>query len=325
MKNILCSKNKFDDSFKIGEFYLNSSFNKKDNDYFLVIGELFSHSQLELVNIVIKKEYKLLNTIDGEFCLINYNSKKNILTICSDRAGRNITFYTSDGFISTDFWASIKHLNYKLSDVSSQSLKEHIFFNTGLSNNTIIDGLNIVPPATHIKIEDSIMHSDRYWEFKFTKNNLTESEKMDQFDDLLNKSFKLIKQKNSNECKYGIGISGGLDSRIIPYYANKNKMKLNSFIIGKERPNYLFLSNDHYLSNKIAKLFNLKLESFQPDNFNIEDRMNQDVLHNPYGSSQLYKIIDPQKMKFDVLLTGASGYYIGASPNYSKVLKFDIL
>lgn len=327
MSSILCSKNNFDNAIKIGKFFINTEFIKKGEMYFYIVGEIFSHPQEDVVDMIFQKDTARLKKVLGEFCIICFDPKLENITLCGDKACRSLVFYNIDGFVGLDFWDAVNFLSLGIDDVDSLGLKEHVFFNTGLRHNTIFNNLKIVPPATLVEINTSSKEVllEKYWTFKFKKSDKTTAQKMDEFDSIMNNAFQSIKKNNPKDSIYGIGISGGLDSRIIPYYADKNKLSLKSFIIGKEKPNRFLLSNDHYSSQKIVEYFKLDHQILEMDDLPFKTKLAKDVAGSPCGGAQLFKVIDSEKLPIDVLLTGASGFFVGASPNYGKVVDQEIL
>ncbi|TNZ97729.1 asparagine synthase, partial [Vibrio parahaemolyticus] len=128
-----------------------------------------------------------------------------------------------------------------------------------------------------------------------------------------------VKALNPNEASFAVGISGGLDSRIIPYYAQKNGMQIEGFTIGLERPRKLFLSNDFNSANKIAEHFGLERRTLEYNSIPLKTQLDMESNLAPEVGSQIFKIVDVRELKSNVLITGASGFVIGASPLYSSI------
>src|SRR5690554_4205243 len=110
-----------------------------------------------------------------------------------------------------------------------------------------------------------------------------------------------------------------MDSRIIPFYAQKANLKLESFIIGDSHPKGLLLSGDHISSRKIVDYFDLKNhQEITYNTLSFDKKLEKDALAFPYGGSQLFITIPDNMVTGDVLLTGASGFYIGGASSIRR-------
>jgi len=319
---ILISSKNFENSKKIGSYYLNSNFKIiLDRYYYISIGEVYNYTFEEVVSLLINKNEQKFNSINGEFALIVYDSLLDNVFFLNDKAGREIVYYnaSSQSFsMSNDFWSILCHENKTIKDINTLELKTQLFFSSSVTYKTIINNINIFENGVYSVYHNQILEKKKYWLFKQERNNLTESEKFDMIDKKLFECFDTIKKLNSKDTVYGVGISGGMDSRIIPHYALKNGMKIKSFIIGEEKPHFLLKSNDHTSSDRIVKHFELEHIKLEYNEISYEDKNLLDCLYNPIGSSQIFKIPNIDKLNFDVLLTGASGFIVGSSPFYTK-------
>ena len=326
---LLISKNNFLGSKNIGAYFVNTHKFKlyEENYLFHLSGEIFSHTIEEVINLIIDNAEVKFDKIIGDFSIILFNKKSNKLSILNDRAGRNLIYYSTkkDFSVSDDFWSIVKHDEYTVDDVDLLTFKTQIFFSASPDNKTILCGLNIVPNAVIADYINNSFSIKKYWHFNLKKNKLTKEQKYDEIDRLLSASFKTIKELNPENTVYGIGVSGGLDSRIIPHYALKYGMKLKSFIVGQEKPHRFWKSNDHISSDSIVDHFKLEHQKLEYNELSYLDKLELEVLYAPSVASQMFKIPNIDKIDFDVLLTGASGFYVGSSPFYSKIRKLDLI
>jgi len=325
---ILISKSNFDNSEKINNYFIHNRFKVyNDRYYYHIIGEVYNISVTELLELIVSKKIQEMKNICGDFSIIVYDMKEDTIFYLNDKAGRNIVYYSRKNHltISDDFWSIIKHDEYTLKDVNNIELKTQLFFSASTTYSTLIKGINIFENAIYMNFNTNVLEKTKYWYFKLIENDLTIDEKYDQLDNALNESFKTIYKFNKEDIVYGIGVSGGMDSRIIPHYAFKNNMKLKSFIIGEEKPNILLKSNDHTSSDLVVNYFNLEHMKLEFDELSYHEKNKIDCTFNPIGSSQIFKIPNINKCDFDVLLTGSSGFIVGSSPFYSKNKTLDLL
>jgi len=326
--SILLSQNKFPYSIKINNYFIHDSHAiYKDKYYYFFIGEVFSCGVEDLIDLLVSADKVKAQQVVGEFSLIVYDATTNAVMFLNDKSGRDLVYYSvKKGLsISDDFWSIVHHDKYSLNDIDTTELKTQLFFSASTTYKTILNGLKIFENAALAQYVDSILSIEQYWHFKFVKNSFSTDEKYDALDVALKDSFEYIKRSNDKDTSYGIGVSGGMDSRIIPHYAMKLGMKLNSFIIGQEKPNIFWRSNDHSSSDIVVDYFNLDHKKLDFNELSYEDKNKLDCMKAPACSSQIFKIPNIAKCNFDVLLTGASGFIVGSSPFYSKNIELSLL
>lgn len=326
---ILTSKHNFEGATFNAGFYINSKlFKKHTNDiYYYFHGEVVSHDIEELIDVVLFERYNKLELVLGEFFLIVINGVDGRVHFVNDRSGREILFYSTknDFSISDSFWSLVSHEKYTAKDIDPITLKTQLFFSSTPDHTSILKGLNILENASVGMYSKTGLVIKKYWNFALKANKNSLNDKYDQLDCVLDTSFKDIANNNPIGTKYGLGISGGLDSRIIPYYAKKHGMPISGFIIGEERPNKILISNDHNSSRAVANYFGLQLDSLPFNDLSYAKKNEIDAYNFPLGSSQIFKIPDVNKCNFDVLLTGASGFIVGSSPFYDAIRQLDIV
>jgi asparagine synthase (glutamine-hydrolysing) len=298
-------------------------------EYFLY-GELYEIGIPDLLGIIVANNEKQLNRVLGNFTLVMHRKDSKQVKIISDRPGKKNIFYSvknGECYISDDFWELKETLSLGLDDIDTLALKQQLVFSHCLGDKTILKDVGSVPAATILDIyfETSVIKKNRYWYFRYSSNSLSYDDKLDLMDETLNKSFSIIKSLNPNEKSYALGVSGGMDSRIIPHYASKNDMEIEGFTIGLERPRKIFLSNDFNSANKIADYFGIERKTVNFDSLSFEEQLQRETDLIPEVSSQIFKIINPDSIKSNVMITGASGSIVGASPLYSSILNTDLI
>lgn len=289
-------------------------------------GEVFyytkslSKEQVEKVFLDISvSSYDYIKSINTDFSLVILEPKNNRLYLISDITGRdNIYFSQLNNSISENFWDIVNHEGYKLSDVNIKKCKEFILMLADVEHKTIVDGIEILPSASIMEFDrNSLIKKDKYWSFKLIENNLSLDEKFDLLEEALDSFFIDLKSNLKDEV-FGVGVSGGLDSRLIPYYCNKHSIKVAPFIIGQEKPNILFKSNDHKRASEICEKYDLELKVHEFDNENFREKIRVDAINSPSTASQILKFPQNDLINFKHLITGASGYIVGSSPFYGS-------
>lgn len=295
-----------------------------------VIGDLYLENAEETISKVVKNRTEELSKLITDFTVIILNHSTSEVIIFSDRPGKQNVFFSvinEQILIADDLWQLKSELNLGIEDLDVESIKQQIVFFTGLDSTTIFKCIKTVPAATIISINQNnySVSKKRYWQFQFDKHQYSREDKLDLIDNTFDQALNTVKQLNPNEKSFAVGVSGGLDSRLIPYYAQKNGMDIEGFTIGLEKPNKLFLSNDFNSANKIAAHFNIERKTLNYNSLSFKEQIELESQLAPETGSQLFKVVDPSVIKSRVLITGASGFVVGASPMYSSILDNDLM
>ncbi|QUL99331.1 MAG: hypothetical protein IMF26_04565 [Candidatus Fermentithermobacillus carboniphilus] len=292
------------------------------NDFTIIKGETFIKSGIAgLHEALCSGRLEVLSSTPGEFCFIHYSHRTGNVYFGVDRLGRQSLFYYVRGkllAVSDDFWELAEYISVGLSNVDPQSVKEFVGLNYPLFYGTFIKDLYFMPPATYACYSSSSgeLRLTQYWDIRYSPDySISLSDAVEQMDAALDETFKQIKALNPY-ASYGVGLSGGLDSRLIPHYALKNDMPIRSFIIGESRPHKIFLSRDHSSARKIAQFYRIHHVEVEWNWDSFEKKMSRDVRRFPMGASQFFITVSNGVPTFDVLLTGASGMIVGSEiPN----------
>lgn len=305
---------------KVGGIYVRGNEYYKDGKNMLLKkGEIFNYdNDKEVFRCLIEEGMFLIQKLKGEFFLVCYNNNSRKIYIANDKLGRETLFYFYDEkkfILSDDFWEIVNLIQPSASDIDVQNVKEFVMFYYPLFHKTIIKNLNFFPPASIgvFSLADRTFEIKQYWDFRLqADDNLSIEEAVEKIDSALDSAMKQIKEKNNPSATYGLGLSGGLDSRLIPYYARKHNMSLKSFIIGERRPHKFILSRDHKSARELAKYYKLNHREVEYDSESFENKMFYDVRYFPMGSSNFFISVRKDIPAFDILLTGASGYLVGS-------------
>jgi asparagine synthase (glutamine-hydrolysing) len=329
---IVVSNNEFENSKKFGKIYYKGDPTIESKKLLFFKGEVYPKnlSKEDLFKEVSKnpgygKELK------GEFFTIF--SKGNNIQICGDRLGReSLFYYLKDGLFvaSDDFWEIVKAIEPDERDFDAQSIKEFIVFLGGpILYKTIIKNLFFLPPSSFatFNLSSKKLNIEQYWDFEYAPQKITPDEAVKKIDSLFDRAMKQIKEKAGPEATYGLGLSGGLDSRLVAHYARKNGIIPKSFIIGQKRPRGTFLSIDHASSRKLSKMFKLNHKEIEYNTDDYKSKSFYDVRHYPMGSSQIFITTHKNLPNFNTVLTGMYGgeFWGGETEDIAKLKKEDLL
>lgn len=250
--------------------------------------------------------------------IITAEKQSKNITVMNSVSGLVPIYYYCSGngrfCIEDNFWDVIDYINPDETDMDINSIKEHMSIPFPLYDNTFVKKMKVLLPNTKLIYDfgkDSISLEELF-DYEYDESNAAVP-----LSEILDSAYKRIDclvKKIYAECgdiTYGVGISGGLDSRIIPHFCKKNGLKIAGFIFGIKRPNWLFLSQDHRNAGKIADYYEFKMTEVKWTNRNLSKRILEEIKYFPMGSAEFFKYepIDD----FDVLIHGGNGYVVGSS------------
>jgi len=307
-------------SKKVKGIYVKGDYYISGENMLIFKGETFPHNITcrELYTQII--QHGLVHAVKemkGEFFILFYDSNLDKIYIANDKLGRDPLFYFYDGanfIVSDDFWEVVNIIEPTASDIDVQNVKEFIIFHNPLFCKTIIRNLNFFPPASisEFSLVSKKFELRQYWDSRFKEDGaLSIEDAIETTDRILDLAMQQIKDKNDLNATYGVGLSGGLDSRLIPYYALKHNMHLISFIIGERKPRKFMLSNDHKCAREVAKYYGLDHHEVEYDSEEFENKRFYDVRYNPMSPSQFFKTVRENLPDFDIYLNCTYGILIG--------------
>lgn len=288
--------------------------------------ELHKIEEIFMDNLENENLDELLKYETVSYCVIN--KKKNNIEVFNSLSGLVPIFYykTEEKFcVSDNFWDMIDYIKPTYKMLDNLSIKEHMATVFPLFDTTFILGMKYLMPG--FKLYYDILKKDIRLERKF---ELTYNSKISDinlakinFESRMNKMFSDVKEE-CGDVIYGVGVSGGLDSRIIPYFAQKFNMRLSGFILGNKRPHYLLKSQDHKNAALISKYYNISLKELKWDKSKLLDKIDYEIKVDPLGSCEFFKF---EEMKnIHVLIHGGNGYIVGSSlPHNIEELSSDDL
>lgn len=290
-----------------------------------VFGDLYLEKIDDVLDAIEKENFSKLRTLEGDFTIVLLDEKTKKVSIFSDRAGKQNVFYSVKDnavVISNSFWEIKDFLRLGPGDVDGLSVKQQIFFFSPFGCKTILKNVFLQPAAslTRINLEADSVTRERYWRFGFKDNNLTERDKYDLLDETFLRALKVIREVNVDTGSFGLGLSGGFDSRIIPFYAKEVGIDLEAFTIGSERPRGVLKAYDFNSADKIANWYGLHRKTIDNFQFSLRQQLDVETEFAPEVGSQLFKVVGAGELNSKNLITGASGFIVGASPMYRGVL-----
>lgn len=278
-----------------------------------VMGEVFGASFEDVARSNWREDPNILNSFDGALSVAF--ADKNECVFASDINGIETlyTYHKDDLFLLSDnFWDIVKIVQPTYEDIDEERARMSLL-TLSVDGETLIKNLKVVFPFSvgEYTASDNHLTVEKYLQFRYTNEITDVDEAVEHMDQILDRAMKQIKE-TCGDVKYGIGVSGGLDSRVIPHYAQKNGMELSGFNVCVPRPHGLFLARSCKNAQEIAKAFKIPYENTKWNSETVEEKVRLCVQQYPCGGGRNSFKYDPDLPAFDVLLTGASGLVVGS-------------
>jgi asparagine synthase (glutamine-hydrolysing) len=268
------------------------------------------------------------NQFNGMWSFVIYDEIKKTLFISRDRFGQKPLYYLLLDNVYY-FASEVQQLTYLKKtpnyEVIQKFLKEGGYESNG---ETFFENIFEFPKAHSALInEKNQVNTKRYWDYPIEDNKKIDKNVYAEFNNLLDDSIKL---RTRSDVDIGVLLSGGIDSTILIFTAQKylnNKKKTIAVNYSSEN-----LNDEKIYAKKVAEKLNLNLYSFSQD---IEpnkyiSRLKNIVRHLGRGHSSpavvstdyLYEFLSKKNIKVALDGQGADELLAGYK-NYHFVLLFE--
>lgn len=263
------------------------------------IDDLFNHLQYN-VSLINLKKFK------GRYCGVFIDTDKNSLTIFNDQLGLKDIFYYYKGgviFLSNKFVNFLSNQIFTKEDLDIVALAEFLLYQHVFLDRTFIKDIKLLRYATvkRFFLDNSKIKEKHYWRYTLSNPlNFNRADAMERLDFLFKQSAHRIHLLNKKD--FVVGLSGGLDSRLVAKYCLNEKMNLESFVFANN------CSDSLYISKLISNVLNIPLKQliisgdywkWANKHINYDPMMN--IIYTSYYS--IFNNLDPNK----VMLTGFYG------------------
>lgn len=280
------------------------------DDYFIIIdGELYSSTEgFSVKNESFIKQYihlykndkeSFINELNGSFNLIVYNFEKDELEILNDRfATRPLYFYYDERrFIFSNKMSSIpRYYPDNEWTINFDSVREFLNMQMVFGYKTHVNNIETLENASYKIISRKENVQRKYWQFKH--KHIENFDEKNYIKELSNLIVKIMKEKTEENYRYGIYMSGGMDSRAVIAADQSDKI------------NEIFTLGDSYnIECKVADL----ISKYKGHTFNYLER----------DFNYYYDIIDAATNASDGMYNYTNAHFIGYNHLVSQ--KVDVI
>jgi asparagine synthase (glutamine-hydrolysing) len=200
--------------------------------------------------------------LNGSFCIIIYNLITGEFFIISDRFGSYLFFYclTKNGTLMFATQLSSILVSSEVSrELDVSAVFEFFNYQKVLGTKTFINNARTQPPATILHYSKGNITLTQYWKVEYDEEGLGEKEYINELAATIEGSVKRLTNGNH---RFGILLSGGLDSRMILAALKKEvvcftfsdfknrELKIAKEIAASKNCRHLYLKReiDHYIN-----------------------------------------------------------------------------
>jgi len=152
--------------------------------------------------------------LNGIFTIVIYDIEQQKLLILGDRYGLRPLYYAIDNnrLLVASEAKTILQAN-GVRELDDEAIADFFSFGKILQDKTFFNNIKVLPPASILEYKDGKLTVVQYWDFDF---NAASDIPEEEFAELAVETFKAaVKRRLVDNYRYGVSLSGGLDSRAI--------------------------------------------------------------------------------------------------------------
>jgi len=191
---------------------------------------------------------RFVRRINGSFLLLAWYPAEQALYLANDRYGLRPHYYAWDNnilFVSPSV-SAIHNCWGRKTKLNPRGIVEFFAFQQLMGNKTLVQGIELLPPATIFKVERASLKMDEYWDFPYPDKPVVATEE-ELKEELQRRLSVAVKRRLPANCPLGVPLSGGLDSRTLAGIASQSISNLPTFTYGD--PNLM----DRRFAHEVAK------------------------------------------------------------------------
>lgn len=246
--------------------------------------EFYSNSDSEiLINLFQLYGLDSLQKINGEFSFVIYDiDNKNIIAGVDRHGTKPLNYYhNNEKFYIGSTIKSLKHLEVPC-ELDIKNCLHSIAFQYLPVGKTLFQNIYSIPPGCIVQFSNNNINVTEYYKPKNYENTF----ELEKIESLLENA---VINKIPNYHKLGLVLSGGIDSSLIYYYLNKNKIDFTAYSIDFEESKYSErkeiekFCQEHNFTTTHVVLSNKEIA----DNFVLAVLNSENIAINPHISAKL--------------------------------------
>jgi asparagine synthase (glutamine-hydrolysing) len=174
-----------------------------------------------------------IKELNGSFVFAIYDVKQRRIIIANDRYGFRPLYYAMSGgkiLFASEVKAILEDNAFK-KELDDRAIADFFAFGEILGNKTFFNGIETLPPASVLTYDEQNISIEQYWDFRYQPDySLSQDEMVDQLVQTFRKAVDIRMRDN---LRYGVALSGGLDSRVVLAAIDKSQRhRVTGFTFG---------------------------------------------------------------------------------------------
>lgn len=259
----------------------------------------------------------ILNDYCSALYIVSYD--KDGCRLATDVSGRELLFYYFDGhkfILSDSFWGVVKEIEPAFCDLDRRVVAEMIASGGGVpcDNSTPVKNVFWAPVNMFGSFDahSGAFNKRIYADAKRSCEVTSLDDAVESLDTCMTNMANYLVSRHDGE-RFGLGLSGGLDSRTALHYLAEAGIEPSSFNICVSRPHKILLASSVLNSRSLANAANANYCEVEWRPESIRSKMDAMLEHHPLGTcghyTNAYKYETLGLPEFDVLIT--AGQAIG--------------
>lgn len=157
---------------------------------------------------------RFIECLNGSFVIVVLDFEKRCLLIANDRFGLRPIYYSIFGHDL--YFASEAKAIWKVAPeqrIDDGAIVEFLSFGKLLGEKTFFKDIRVLPPASVLSFNGEEVSLNRYWDFNYQPNyEISTKEFTHELVDAFKRSLEI---RMCSNYRYGVSLSGGLDSRAV--------------------------------------------------------------------------------------------------------------
>jgi len=298
---------------------------KKEMNELKVKGHKFSYCNDPEFCLHLYEEYgkDFVKKLNGDFVIAICDLNEEKLLLANDRYGLRPLYYAVNNdklLFAPEIKAILQDKTFKR-EINDEAIAEFFAFGEFWGDKTLFKGAKVLPPASIFIYDGQKFSVEQYWHFDYNPDySLSEGDIIAQLIEALKKAVKIRMKDN---LRYGVALSGGLDSRsVVAAIDPERKKNVLAYTFGPRD------CNEVKIAKEVAKRAGIKHLSIDISPELLIDNAEQEVWltdgRDYIGVSFAYPISKLLKDKIDVVFDGFAldlilgGSYLNESRVYCK-------
>lgn len=207
-----------------------------------------------LLALYVHHGLEAFSKINGMFACAFWDARNDQLVLARDRFGKKPLFYYQDTrrfLFGSEIKALLAYGGVER-NVNLRALHEYLTYSYITGEQTILEGVRRLPPASVLVVRNGEVFCRPYWELKFqpAPNLPGEVEVGEQLEELLRDA---VRRRLMSDVPLGAFLSGGLDSAtVVAFMAQLSNRPVQTFTIGFEELDYSELEDARIVARHLG-------------------------------------------------------------------------